>query len=69
MEIDRVPDISLGRLFFSFLRLGATAYGGPAMMAYLRRECVDRRRWLTEQDFQEGMGLCQVIPGATTVQM
>jgi len=61
--------ISLGRLFGAFLRLGATAYGGPAMMAYLKGDLVGTRRWLSEQEFKEGMALCQVIPGATMVQM
>jgi chromate transporter len=64
-----MPDISLRKLFLSFLRLGATAYGGPAMMAYLRQECVGRRQWLTEQEFKEGMALCHTIPGATMMQM
>ena len=64
-----MPDISLQKLFLAFLRLGATAYGGPAMMAYLRQECVGKRQWLTEQEFKEGMALCQVIPGATMMQM
>ncbi len=57
------------KLFFAFLRLGATAYGGPAMMAYLKGDLVGKRRWLSEQEFKEGMALCQVIPGATMVQM
>jgi len=64
-----MPVISLQKLFLAFLRLGATAYGGPAMMAYLRQECVGRRQWLTEQGFKEGMALCHTIPGATMVQM
>jgi len=64
-----MSDLSLSNLFLAFLRLGATAYGGPAMMAYLRQECVGKRQWLTEQEFKEGMALCQVIPGATMVQM
>ena len=64
-----MPDLSLGRLFLAFLRLGATAYGGPAMMAYLKSNLVGKRRWLSEQEFKEGMALCQVIPGATMVQM
>ena len=59
----------LQTLFLGFLRLGATAYGGPAMMAYLRQECVGKRQWLTEQEFKEGMALCHTIPGATMVQM
>jgi chromate transporter len=64
-----MPDISLQKLFLAFLRLGATAYGGPAIMAYLRQECVGKRQWLTEQDFKEGMALCHTIPGATMMQM
>ncbi len=56
-------------LFFAFLRLGATAYGGPAMMAYLKSDLVGKRHWLSDQEFKEGMALCQVIPGATMVQM
>ncbi len=64
-----MPDISLRRVFLAFLRLGATAYGGPAMMAYLKSDLVGKRRWLSEQEFKEGMALCQVIPGATMGQM
>lgn len=64
-----MPDLSLSRLFLAFLRLGATAYGGPAMMAYLKSDLVGKRAWLSEQEFKEGMALCQVIPGATMVQM
>jgi len=62
-------DRDLARLFLAFVRLGATAYGGPAMMAYLRQECVGRRQWLSEQEFQEGMALCHTLPGATMMQM
>ncbi len=64
-----MSDLSLSRLFLAFLRIGATAYGGPAMMAYLKSDLVGKRRWLSEQEFKEGMALCQVIPGATMVQM
>jgi len=60
---------SLPQLFLVFLRLGATAYGGPAMIAYVRGQCVADRRWLSEQDFNEGLALCQVIPGATVMQL
>jgi chromate transporter len=64
-----MSDLSLSKLFLAFLRLGATAYGGPAMMAYLKTDLVGKRRWLSDQEFKEGMALCQVIPGATMVQM
>jgi chromate transporter len=64
-----MSDLSVSKLFMAFLRLGATAYGGPAMMAYLKSDLVGKRGWLSEQEFKEGMALCQVIPGATMVQM
>jgi len=64
-----MTETSLGRLFLAFVRLGATAYGGPAMMAHLKAEIVGKRHWLSEPEFKEGMALCQVIPGATMVQM
>jgi chromate transporter len=60
---------SLGHVALVFLRLGATAFGGPAMMAHFRAELVRRRGWLSERDFAEGMALTQIIPGATMVQM
>lgn len=61
--------VSLPALFGGFLRLGATAYGGPAMMADFRADLVQRRAWIPAEDFSEGMALCQVIPGASMVQM
>jgi chromate transporter len=64
-----MPIPTIKELFRVFLKLGATAYGGPAMMAYLRSDLVGKRGWLSEQEFKEGMALCQVIPGATMVQM
>jgi chromate transporter len=57
-----------GKLFFSFLRLGMTAFGGPAMVAYIREMSVNRRKWLDEATFKDGVVLCQSIPGATAMQ-
>jgi chromate transporter len=65
-ETDSPP--SLPRLFLSFLRLGTTAFGGPAMVAYIRKMAVEQNRWLDEATFQDGVALCQTIPGATAMQ-
>ena len=62
-------DPSLIHLFTSFLRLGATAFGGPAMIAYIRKMAVDQRHWLDEKTARDGIALCQSIPGATAMQM
>ena len=59
---------SLPSLFLSLLRLGLTAFGGPAMVAYIREMAVRRKRWLDEGSFQDGVALCQTIPGATAMQ-
>jgi chromate transporter len=59
---------SLATLFLSFLRLGVTAFGGPAMVAYIKDLAVVRRHWVGEAAFQRGVALCQTIPGATSMQ-
>ena len=60
--------VSLKELFFCFLKLGATAYGGPAMVANIKDMMVKEKRWLSEQEFLEGIALCQIVPGATAFQ-
>jgi chromate transporter len=60
---------TLPQLFTSFLRMGVTAFGGPAMIAYLRKMVVEREQWLDSESFQDGVALCQTIPGATVMQM
>ena len=62
----RVPPT---RLFLLFLRLGVTAFGGPAMIAHIRELSVKRNRWLKEETFKDGVVLCQSMPGATAMQM
>jgi len=58
-----------GKLFLTFLKLGFTAFGGPAMPVYLRKEIVDRKKWMNGQSFDAGLALSQVIPGATIMQL
>jgi chromate transport protein ChrA len=60
---------SLFHLFTSFLRLGATAFGGPATVAYIRTMAVEKNHWLDEPSARDGVALCQTIPGATAMQM
>ncbi len=60
---------SLTSIFLLFFRLGITAFGGPAMIAHLKELAVKRQNWLDEQMFKQGVALCQLIPGATAMQM
>ena len=66
-EISRAP--SLWELTRTFLHLGSTAYGGLAMVEPIRRRVVQERGWLSQQDFLDGLALCQLLPGATVVQL
>ncbi len=59
---------SVERLFFSFLRLGLTAFGGPTMVAYIGELAVTRHKWLDQESFKNGVALAQSIPGATAMQ-
>jgi len=59
---------SLSELFGSFFRLGLTAFGGPSMVAYIRKMAVDQKSWLDKETFNQGVALCQMIPGATAMQ-
>jgi chromate transporter len=56
-------------LFKGFLKLGATAYGGPAIAGQMKKTVVKDWGWLKEPEFMQGMALCQLIPGATFVQL
>ncbi len=67
-QIETHDDPTLLRLLASFLRLGTTAFGGPAMVAYIHKLAVEKNHWLDETTFQDGVALCQAIPGATAMQ-
>ena len=61
---------SLGELALLFLRLGATAFGGPAAhIAMMRDEVVRRRKWLSEERFLDLLGATNLIPGPNSTEM
>jgi chromate transporter len=58
------------QIFFTFLRLGLTSFGGPvAHIGYFRKEFVERQRWLDEAAFADLLALCQFLPGPTSSQL
>jgi chromate transporter len=64
---NRAP-VSGTALFLSFLIIGCTAVGG-GLTAWIRRELVERRGWIDDQQFLANYGLSQIVPGATNVNL
>lgn len=61
---------TLGELAMLFLRLGTTAFGGPAAhIAMMEDEVVRRRKWLTEERFLDLVGATNLIPGPNSTEM
>jgi hypothetical protein len=62
--------VSLPKFCGYFLRLGATGFGGPiALAGYMQRDLVERRRWVTREDYLEGLALAQLAPGLLAAQL
>jgi chromate transporter len=51
-------------------RIGCIGFGGPpAHIALLRQLCVERRAWIDEQDFEDAIAACNLLPGPASTQM
>src|SRR5437667_3637092 len=53
----------------NLLKLGATAYGGPATMGIMQAELQEKRQWVTKPRFVEGLSIANLVPGATATQL
>ena len=61
---------SLSEVVRLFLRLGLTAFGGPAgHIALIEEECVRRRGWLTRDQFLDVLGASNLLPGPTSTEL
>ena len=53
-----------------FLYLGTFGFGGPiALAGYMQRDLVERRRWISREDYLEGLALAQLAPGPLAAQL
>lgn len=58
----------LGRLFFTFLKIGAFTFGGGyAMIALLETEFIDRRKWMTREEFLDMVAIAESTPGPVAI--
>jgi len=64
------PPARLAELAVLFLRLGFTAFGGPAAhIAIMENEIVRRRRWLSSERFLDLLGAANLIPGPSSTEL
>ena len=66
-QSDRPQPRSVGDLFFSFTWLALQGFGG--VLAVVQREMVEKKRWLTADEFLEDWAVAQVLPGPNVINL
>ena len=66
-DVPRPQPASLADLFFSFTWLALQGFGG--VLAVIQREMVERKRWLTQEEFLEDWAVAQIMPGPNVVNL
>ena len=68
--METTPQYSLKQLIVYFLKLGTWGFGGPvALVGYMHRDLVDQKKWISEEDYKEGLALSQLAPGPLAAQL
>jgi len=63
-------ELTLRELGGYFLRLGALGFGGPiALAGYMQRDLVERRGWVTQDEYLQGLAAAQTLPGPLAAQL
>lgn len=64
------PAYSRTELSTYFLKLGTWGFGGPvALVGYMHRDLVENKKWITEEEYKEGLALAQLAPGPLAAQL
>lgn len=68
--MNNIVPYSLKDLTIYFLKLGTWGFGGPvALVGYMHRDLVEDKKWLTEEEYKEGLALAQLAPGPLAAQL
>ncbi|MEM3786672.1 MAG: chromate transporter, partial [Nitrososphaeria archaeon] len=63
-------NVSLLELFTYFFRLSCTAFGGPlAYISMMEDDCVEKRKWISKEEFAEMLGITNMLPGPNAAEM
>src|SRR3954468_13042457 len=61
---------TLWQLTSYFFMLGTIGFGGPvALVGYMQRDLVERRRWIDDEEYKLGLALAQIMPGPLAAQL
>lgn len=65
-----IAPYSIKDLILYFLKLGTWGFGGPvALVGYMHRDLVENKKWISEEDYKEGLALSQLAPGPLAAQL
>ena len=61
---------TLNQLIQYFFKLGYSGFGGPvALVGYMHRDLVEERKWISEEEYKDGLALAQLAPGPLAAQL
>jgi chromate transporter len=64
------PQVSLTEFALYFLKLGCIGFGGPiALVGYMQKDLVDERKWISQEDYLNGLAFSQLAPGPLAAQL
>lgn len=70
MENQNHPAYTLRQLVLYFLKLGTTGFGGPvALVGYMHKDLVENRKWISDEEYKQGLALAQLAPGPLAAQL
>ena len=70
MNETSTPGYTLKQLVRYFLKLGYSGFGGPvALVGYMYLDLVERRKWISEEEYKDGLALAQLAPGPLAAQL
>lgn len=69
-KADTAAQASLAQFTLYFLKLGCIGFGGPiALVGYMQKDLVDERKWISQEDYLQGLAFSQLAPGPLAAQL
>src|SRR5712675_1040384 len=69
-RIQAQSQVSLTKFALYFLKLGCIGFGGPiALVGYMQKDLVEERKWISQEDYLNGLAFSQLAPGPLAAQL